>query len=363
MMSKIKVIPNENFLVLETPYQLIGIIATNIKLLDNKVNYDPYTSLSLISTFLESISVSNVIRFEQKKTEVFFLVSASSYKELVEQLAETHFQINSYNSKNRATLIFLYNHYNIANSIEMLLNASIEKTKSDPRIIKIGANYWILASLSFLSWENTTTVSQYLQELLAFPQMKLSIHYNFNPNRKRSNGIPHPQISLLLFYSNRQLSKTNAALHQILEVSAHYKKQLSCRIVFHNHKDFKNWKLSFVLGLSKVKMKNCRLDELVDFAKLVNDNGVDIKIVEEQKVVNFPILVEKETLEKIDAISSKESKVTNNKKGRTIKGTSKESSTSRKTKKQRNKPLIPYGKEVSDEEIERLIQTIPHPPL
>lgn len=373
-MSKFQIHHTDDFVILESESQAISVICFSITKIEDGV----LSQLSRrILNFFDSFGYSYIIQLTETSLKLLLVISAENVGEVINKVSNLLDKMQIMEPVNPFLIISTTNHVGLAEDMMESYFSPLRKT-SESRIIKIANNYWVFSSL-VLPREVNGEVNQYLQDLLSFRNCYLN--FSSRTIKKHKKNLEYLR-NILISFRGTNFEESIDFLNKLQQLSGLYKERLSFTLRFHSLNEIKRSKVLFLLGMTTKQQNQTNWDSFLKIEKFVPN----IKSVSKEKI-------RKEALPFHREIDQK--KITP--KGRFLQllqlirfpryNKQKETNQSRKkpifsllSKKQINeatyriklenihvesktiKPLIPYGKEVSDEEMEKLVKNIPTPP-
>ncbi len=344
-MSKFQVYSTEDLIILESKKQTIAAIGFSLSKQENK----PLANLSdSVVNYLNSFGYSYVIRITKSYTRFFLLIAAKNPGDVINKVSKILAKMEKLKLSSQQVVISPLNHSIIMKNLHLNMQSSIKRTKN-PRILCVDDKYWLIYSL-VIGQQERNYFTKFLKSLLSLKTSTLNLSVK-NMRKNRKGDLKRTNSILITHYFNT-IEECENFLNRMKQVSTQYHERFSCTLRFHTAYEVKQNIYSYILGLSPVNQPAhhwqdvLKLDRFIPVLANYNRELVDIT---ENKIHQKLIKIETGSNKTI----SEKGSIKN---GKNYKIHAKETS----MKKQDS--LIPFGKIVSEEEIEELIETIPAAP-
>ncbi|MHA1708003.1 MAG: hypothetical protein ACTSX6_03135 [Candidatus Heimdallarchaeaceae archaeon] len=302
----------DDLIVMETKKQAIAILAFSL----SKVVKKPQNNLSKrIFNFLDSLQVPYTIQITKSSTRLFLFFLESEVGSVVEKVSHFLRKMEKIGSLDPNLLMSPLNYSNLAQQIKFYNQTSIKKTQ-DSRITQIGERFWVFTLMTFTKFDEKY-FSYYLKDILNLPFSKVIISSKIKKRKNKKNLKPIKAI--MLSHNFTSYEEALRFLTEIFKISLHYKQKLSFSLRFFPSKNVKKKKLEILFGL------------------LQTSNQSNYSLVKNLHIERFiPLVIPKK----------RES----------------QKSTTQMPEKTLLEPIFPYGKPLSNDELKKLVKSIPVPP-
>ncbi len=339
-MSKFQIHNTEDLITIESKNQAIAIIGFSLSKLEE--NLPDYLSQKIFN-YLDSVRSSYIVQLTKSTAKLFYLVSAEDVGDVINKVSRFLDKIDKVGPIDPLLLASPINHTSIADNLKYLYNSKIKQTENQ-KIISIGEDFWIFSSIS-LSSINRRYFSKYVKNLLSYKSSTISLGARFLNQKNRSKKQLNK--SILISYKFSTYEEAERFLKQIEKISLQYKQKISFVLRFHSYFEVKRNKIMFLFGFSNQTFSSTLWRDVIkvnSFVPYIKTNDVlkpqKLDLMKKQKV----------PLQPKNFFPKKEQEI--------IIGNKLEN----KTGKEDYKTLFPYGKIVSEEEINKLLKDIPPPP-
>ncbi|MCK5305104.1 MAG: hypothetical protein KAJ72_07630 [Candidatus Heimdallarchaeota archaeon] len=344
-MSKFQVYSTEDLIILESKKQTIAAIGFSLSKQENK----PFANLSdSIVNYLNSFGYSYVIRISKSYTRFFLLIVAKNPGDVINKVSKILAKMKKLKLSAEQLIISPLNHSIIMRNFYFNLQSSIKRTKN-PRVLSVDDKYWLIYSL-VIGKQERNYFTKFLKSLLSLKASTLNLSVK-NVSRKR-NGDLEQTNGILITHCFDSIGECENFLDRMKQISAQYNERFSCTLRFHTAYEVKQNIFSYSLGLSSV---NQPAHNWQDVLKL--DRFVPVLTNYSRELIDS---AEQEIHQKLITIETGSNKISS--KGSTIETKKSNKIHIKESSMKMQDSLIPYGKKVSEEEIEDLVETIPAPP-
>jgi hypothetical protein len=210
--------------------------------------------------------------------------------------------------------------------------------------VSIGKDFWIFSSIIHSS-TNRRYFSKYVKNLLSYKLSTISLGARYSNQKTRSEKQLNK--SILISYKFPSFEEAEKYLKQIEKISMQYKQKLSFLLRFHSYFEVKRNKILFLFGFSNQTFSTTLWKDVIivnSFVPYIKTNGSSksqkLDLMKKQKI----------PLQPKSFFPKKEQEILI------------ENTLETKARKEDYKTLFPYGKIVSEEEINKLLKNIPPPP-
>jgi hypothetical protein len=341
-MSKFQVYSTEDLIILESKKQTIAAIGFSLSKQENK----PFASLSdSIANYLNSFGYSYVIRITKSCTRFFLLIAAKNPGDVINKVSIILAKMEKLKLSTQQVVISPLNHSIIMKNLDLNMQSSIKKTKN-PRILFVDDKYWLIYSL-VIGQQERNYFTKFLKSLLSLKTSTLNLSVT-NMRKNRKGDLKKTNSILITHYFNT-VEECENFLNRMKQISTQYHERFSCTLRFHTAHEVKQNISSYILGLSPVNQPAhhwqdvLKLDRFIPVLANYNRELIDIT---ENNIHQKLITIETGS----NKIISEESSIKNENNNKIH---------AKETSMKKQDSLIPYGKRVSEEEIEELIETIP----
>jgi len=343
-MSKFQVYSTEDLIILESKRQTIAAIGFSLSKQENK----PFANLSdSILNYLNSFGYSYVIRITKSYTRFFLLIVAKNPGDVINKVSIILAKMEKLKPSAQQLIISPLNHSIIMRNLHLNLQSSIKRTRN-PRVLSIDDKYWLIYSL-IIGKQEKNYFTKFLKSLLSLKTSTLNLSVK-NVSRKQKGDLKKTN-GILITHCFDSIGECENFLGRMKQISTQYNERFSCTLRFHTAHEVKQNIFLYSLGLSPVNQPAhhwqdvLKLDRFVPVLTKYNRESIDI--------------AEKEIHQKLITIETGSNETTS--KGSTTE-TEKNKIHVEESSTKKQDSLIPYGKKVSEEEIEDLVETIPAPP-
>ena len=344
-MSKFQVYSTEDLIILESKKQTIAAIGFSLSKQENK----PFANLSdSIVNYLNSFGYSYVIRISKSYTRFFLLIVAKNPGDVINKVSKILAKMKKLKLSAEQLIISPLNHSIIMRNFYFNLQSSIKRTKN-PRVLSVDDKYWLIYSL-VIGKQERNYFTKFLKSLLSLKASTLNLSVK-NVSRKR-NGDLEQTNGILITHCFNSIGECENFLDRMKQISTQYNERFSCTLRFHSAHEVKQNIFLYSLGLSPV---NQPVHHWQDVLKL--DRFVPVLTNYNRELID---IAEKEIHQKLITIETRSNKTTS--KGSTIETDKSNKIHVKESSMKKRDSLIPYGKKVSEEEIEDLVENIPAPP-
>ena len=326
-MPKFQIYNTEDLITIESKKQAIAVIGFSI----SKTKNTSQASISQrIFNFLESLNHSYSVQATKAYVRFFILVSAQNAGEVINKVSILLNKIERVGPIDSHLVFSPLNHNNIVKYLQALEYSKIKKT-SNPRICQIDDRFWIFSSMIF-SENNSKYFTKYAKNLLSHKASVL----NLSTQIVRRGG-KQKRMRAIVFYNNfSSFIECEEYIRHLKRISLQYKQKLSFSLNFHTHREIKRRRFLFFFGLSNENQESflwnniIRIDKFIPYLEVYSDTSIhQLKLKEEDLLtVNTENLPIKKKIQKEPVHLQKD-------------------------------PIFPYGREVSKEDIEKLVKNIP----
>jgi len=327
-MPKFQIYNTEDLITIESKRQAIAVIGFSI----SKTKKTSQARISQrIFNFLESLNHSYSVQLTKAHVRFFILISAQNAGEVINKVSILLDKIDRVGPIDSHLVFSPLNHNNIVKYLQTLEYSTIKKT-SNPWICQIDNRFWIFTSMIF-SESNSRYLTKYTKNLLSHKASVL----NLSTQIVRRGG-KQKKMRAIVFYNNfSSFIECEEYIRHLKRISLQYKQKLSFSLNFHTHREIKRRRFLFFFGLSNENQESSlwndimRIDSLIPYLELYSDTGThQLKEKEDLLTVNKENVHTKQKIQKEPVHLQKE-------------------------------PIFPFGKEVSKEDIDKLVKNIPAP--
>ncbi|TFG10947.1 hypothetical protein EU534_00395 [Candidatus Heimdallarchaeota archaeon] len=373
-MSKFQIHSTDDFIILESENQTISVLCFSLTKIED--GFQSQFSRRMIS-FFDSFGYSYIIQVSKSSLKLMLIISGSNVGDVINKVSTLLEKVRVIKPISPYLIISPTNHSGFAEELLEAYISPLRKT-SESRIIKIADKYWIFSSILFTKETNVETIN-YFQDLLKIGNSNLNLNSRI---KKKQKNLEHLR-NVLVSYKGATFEESIEFLNRLQQLSILYKNRISFTLRFHSLQEIKRSKVLFLLGLRNkqqttndwssyfklekfipdiqaISKRESRRDTLPSFKEIENKNLKPIKrFTHFLQIFKITKLLDKLRVNKDDTKSfnwfrkSPMNDVSYKIKVENININSKPTS---------NKPLIPYGKEVSEKELEKLVKNIPTPP-
>ncbi len=368
-MSKFQIHNTDDFIILESDNQAISIICFSITKIEDGV----LSQLSRrIFNFFDSFGYSYVIQMSKTSLKLILVISAENVGEVINKVSILLDKMQIIEPISPYLIVSTTNHMGLAEDLMEAYFSPLKKT-SESRIIKIAHKYWIFSSL-VLPKETNDEVTQYLQDLLNFENCNINL--SSKTSKKHKNKLDSLR-NILISFNGSSFAESIEFLNKLQQLSILYKERTSFTLRFHSLHEIKRNKVLFLLGITNKQQTSTNWDTYFKIERFIpNIQKVSKKKVRKEalpshKEINQEILTPmKRILQILQLVKvprfmkRRESSQYNNNSIFSLFGKKHVKETSYKIKAENIKvqPLVPFGKEVSEDEMKKLVKNIPTPP-
>ncbi|MHA1345410.1 MAG: hypothetical protein ACTSVO_13675 [Candidatus Heimdallarchaeaceae archaeon] len=343
-MSKFQVYNTEDLIILESKKQTIAVVGFSLSKQENK----PFANLSdCIVNYLNSFGYSYIIRITKSYTRFFLLIAAKYPGTVINKVSKLFAKMEKLKPSTEELVIFPLNHSIIMKNLHLNMQSSIKKTKN-PRVLYIDDKYWLIYSL-IIGQQERNYFTKFLKSLLSLKTSSLNLSVT-NVSRKRK-GDSKKVNSILITHHFNSIEECENFLNRMKQISTQYHERFSCTLRFHTAREVKQNIFSYILGLSPVNQPVHHWQDVLKLERFVpvlaNYNRELIDINENEihhKQISIEAGPNKTTYEENDFSTESSNEIHVN-----------------ESDIEKQDSLVPYGKRVSEEEIEELVKTIPAP--
>ena len=344
-MTKFQVYSTEDLIILESKKQAIAALGFSLSKRENK----PFNNLSEnIIAYLNSFGYSYVIRITKSYTRFFLLITAKNSGDVINKVSKVLAKMEKLSPIAQQLVVSPLNHGIIMRNLPFDSDSSIKGTKN-PRILNIDNKYWLIYSL-IVGQQEKNYFTKFLKSLVSLQTSVLNLNVKRIERGKRSNT--KRSHSILITHSFNTREECENFLNRIKQISVQYNERFSCTLRFHTASEVKQNIFSIIFGLSTVNQPEFNWHEVLKIDRFVpilaNYDTEQIDIVDNEIHQN---------LGSIETGSIKTVMVDNQLNNQNILDTN---LTGRNIEKKDS--LIAFGKRVSKEEIDELVENIPFPP-
>ena len=329
-MSKFQIYHTEDLITIESKRQTIAVIGYSIS---KTKNTSQARMSQRVFNFLESLNHSYSIQATKTYIRFFIFVSAQDAGEVINKVSILLDRIDRVGPIDSHLVFSPLNHNNIVKYLQTLEYSNIKRT-SNPWICQIDNRFWLFSSLIF-SQNNSRYFTKYTKSILSHKASVLNLSTQIV---KRGGKLK--RMRTIVFYNNfSSFVECEEYIRHLKRISLQYKQKLSFSMNFHTHREIKRRGFLFFFGLSNENQETSlwndilRIDMLIPYLEVFSDTAVqevELKDTEELIATNKEKLPVKKEIQK-------------------------------KSVHLQNDPIFPYGKEVSKNEIDRLVKNIPAP--
>lgn len=343
-MSKFQVYSTEDLIILESKKQTIAAIGFSLSIQENK----PFANLSdSIVNYLNSFGYSYIIRITKSYTRFFLLIVAKNPGDVINKVSIILAKMEKLKPSAQQVIISPLNHSIIMRNLPLNMQSSIKKTKN-PRVLYIDGKYWLIYSL-VIGKQERNYFTKFLKSLLSLKTSTLNLSVKIMSKKrkedlKKTNGI-------LITHSFNSIGECENFLNRMKQISTQYHERFSCTLRFHTAHEVKQNIFSYSLGLSPVNQPAHHWQDVLEL-----DRFIPILTRYNRELID---ITENEIHQKLIKIETGSNKTTS--KGSIFEIENNKIHVKESSMRKRDS-LIPYGKKVSEEEIEDLVETIPAPP-
>lgn len=345
-MSKYDVYSTEDLIVLESKNQAVAIIGFSL----SKQNNKPLTNISnRITNYLNSFGHSYVIRITRSYSRFFLLIAAKNSGEAIKKVSKILDRIEKLTPTEQDLVVSPLDHSIIMRNLPLKEHSSIKKT-NNPRILNVDNEFYLVYSLTLIK-HDANYFSKFLKSLLGLKTSTLNFSTKFSKKPRKKNQ--QKSNSILITHQFTTLDDCENFLNRIKQISAQFDGRFACTLHFHSANEVKKNIYSFIFGLSPVNQIGFSWSEAVKldrFIPLLKNYDKSIK-QEKQKGLHKQMIAVESGSGSTIIVEEPSSGIESN------------GNPSNKSIPKRQETLIPYGKKVSEEEIEELVNTIPAPPF
>ncbi|MFW9851728.1 MAG: hypothetical protein ACFFDS_02190 [Candidatus Thorarchaeota archaeon] len=339
-MSKFQIHNTDDLITIESKNQAIAIIGFSLSKLEETL--PDYLSQKIFD-YLDSVKNPYIVQLTKSTAKMFYLVSAEDVGDVINKVSKFLDKVDKIGPLDPLLLTSPINHTSIANNLKYLYNSKIKQTENQ-KIISIGKDFWIFSSI-ILSSINRRYFSKYVKNMLSYKLSTISLGARFSNQKNRSKRKLNK--SILISYKFSSFEEAERYLKQIEKISFQYKQKLSFLLRFHSYFEVKRNKIMFLFGFSNQTFSSTLWRDIItvnNFVPYIKTNGV----LKSQK--SDLIKKQRVPLQPKNFFPEKEQEILI------------ENKLENKTGKEDYKTLFPYGKIVSEEEINKLLKNIPPPP-
>lgn len=344
-MSKFQAYSTEDIIILESKKQTIAAIGFSLSKQENK----PFANLSdNIVNYLNSFGYSYVIRITKSYTRFFLLITAKNPGDVINKVSIILAKMEKLKLSAQQVVVSPLNHSIIMKNLHPNMQSSIKRTKN-PRVLNIDDKYWLVYSL-IIGQQERNYFTKFLKSLLSLKTSTLNL--SLKNMRKNQKGDLKKTNSILITHYFNTIEECENFLNRMKQISTQYQERFSCTLRFHTAHEVKRNIAAYVLGLSPINQPAhhwqdvLKLDRFIPVLTNYNRELIDIT---ENKIHQKLVTIETGSNKTI----SEKSSIKTDKKNRVH---------VKETIMKKQDSLISYGKRVSEEEIEELVETIPATP-
>ncbi len=371
-MSKFQIHNTDDFIILESDNQAISVICFSITKLEDGV----LSQLSRrIFNFFDSFGYSYIIQMSEISLKLILVISAENVGEVINKVSTLLDKMQIMEPISPYLIISTTNHLGLAENLMEAYFSPLKKT-SESRIIRIADKYHIFSSL-VLPKETNSEIMQYFQDLLSFENCTINLSSKINKKPKKKFDSSR---NVLISFNGKSFEESIEFLNKLQQLSILYKERISFTLRFHSLYEVKRNKVLFLLGLSNKQQVSTNWYNYFKIERFVPNIQRKKKIRKEvfpsyKEIEQTSFSPKKVILQILQLVgisrssrSQKHNKYTQNSKfslfsKRKIKNdTYKIKIENINVHSKQKKPLLPYGKEISDDEMKELVKNIPTPP-
>ena len=357
-MSNLQIHGLEDMLILESINQSIGIIG--FTLLKNESNNFSKFSNKLFN-YIDSFGYPYTIKITQSSVNLFLLISTKEIGELIVKVSTLMNRMKKLGPFDSCLIMSPLNHRKTTEQIQSFLSSKIKRTK-DPKIIEIKKEYWTFLSLKFSKYD-TNHFTGYIKKVLTYPSC--SVHLSTRFSNRNARKKKKTQFGIMISFNSLSIKECKDFIEKLTLFSKEYQHKISCVLDFHPYHNVKNAKIAHSIGLTKTTQTAILWNNVLNLEVLIpNVNFQNVlpqdrnsEVLQVTKATQRPYQKISKTQTHKDLIQKVHTPLQAEKSALGIKETEKRS------EKEKISPTLSFfGKEVTDEEVELLVKTIPSAP-
>jgi len=368
-MSKFQIHSTDDFIILESENQTISVICFSLTKIED--GFQSQFSRRMFS-FLDSFGYSYIIQASKSSLKLILVISAANVGDVINKVSTLLEKIRVIKPISPYLIISPTNHTGFAEELLDAYASPLRKT-SESRIIKIADKYWIFSSILFPKETNVETLN-YFQDLLKIGKSNLNLNSRI---KKKQKNIEHLR-NVLISYKGSTFEESIEFLNNLQQLSILYKNRISFTLRFHSLQEIKRSKILFLLGLKNKQQSTndwssyFKLEKFIPDIQSISKRKARRETLPSLKEIDNNNITPKKRLAhilKFFRLSNLLEKLSINRKEWLRKRSQKDISYKIKaenininSKSKITKPLVQYGKEVSEKELEKLVKNIPTPP-
>ncbi|MCE7742554.1 MAG: hypothetical protein GOP50_08840 [Candidatus Heimdallarchaeota archaeon] len=373
-MSKFQIHNTDDFVILESDSQAISVICFSITKIEDGV----LSQLSRrIFNFFDSFGYSYVIQMSKSSLKLILVISAENVGEVINKVSTLLDKMQIIEPLSPYLIISTTNHMRFAEDLMEAYFAPLKKT-SESRIIKIANKYWVFSSL-VLPKEANGEVIQYFQDLLSFGNCKINLSSKTTKKQKKNLDSLR---NILISYKGSTFEESIEFLNKLQQLSILYKERISFTLRFHSLNEIKRNKVLFLLGLTNKQQTSTdwdayfKIERFIPNIQTISKRKARKEALPSHKEINQTIVTPKNKIIQILQLVKFPSFIRKRKPGQyegnrlfSLFGKKQAKDSTYKIKIENinveskpAKPLVSYGKEVSEDEMKKLVKNIPTPP-
>lgn len=357
-MSNLQIHDLEDMFILESTNQSIGIVGFTL-LKNEKSNFSKFSNK--LFNYIDSFGYPYTIKITQCSVNLFLLISAKDIGELIVKVSTLMNRMKKLGPFDSRLIMSPLNHRKTAEQIQSFLASKIKRTKN-PEIVEIKKKYWTFLSLRFSKYD-PNHFTGYIKKILTYPSC--SIHLSTRFSNRNARKKKKTQFGIQISFNSLSIKGCKDFIEKLALFSKEYQNKFSCILNFHSYHDVKRAKIAHFLGLTKKTKSSILWNNVLNLEVLIPNVNVqnilphdrNSEVLQVTKRTQKPNQKISETQTHNDLIQKVITPPQEEKKALGIKETEKRS------KKEKISPTLSFfGKEVTDEEVEQLVKTIPLAP-
>ncbi|MHA1202885.1 MAG: hypothetical protein ACTSQ4_10240 [Candidatus Heimdallarchaeaceae archaeon] len=373
-MSKFQIHNTDDFVILESDSQAISIICFSVTKIEDGV----LSKLSRrILNFFDSFGYSYVIQMSESSLKLILVISAENVGEVINKVSTLLDRMQIIEPISPYLIISTTNHMGFAEDLMEAYFAPLKKT-SESRIIKIANKYWVFSSL-ILPEEANSEIIQYFQDLLSFRNCNINLSSKTSIKQKKNHDSLR---NILISHRGSTFEESIEFLNKLQQLSILYKERISFTLRFHSLNEIKRNKVLFLLGITNKQQTSTKWDTYFKIERFIPNIQTISKrkgrkeVFSSHKEIDQMVVSPKSKIIRILQLVKFPSFIRKRKSGQyggnrlfSLFGKRHTNENIHKIKieninveSESVKPLVPYGKEVSEDEMKKLVKNIPTPP-
>lgn len=330
-MSQFQIYDTEELITIESKNQAVAIIGFSVYKMESSQN--KHLSQKILN-YLNSFEYTYVTQITQSSIRFFWFVPANSAGDVIEKVSILLNRMDRMGQIDPFLVFTPLNHTNIAKSIKGFYQEPMKRTE-DPRIIKIDNKCLVFTSLLFSEFEKNS-VRRYINDLLTYQPSTLNLTKHFSQKKRRNYST-----SIMFSHIFSSYEEGAKFLTHLEKISKRYKQKLSFSLRFHPYNEVKRKKILFLFGLVNSSKDSFNWGDMVS----IEEHIPYLRSYKQQPLQSTQTIEIKSTVTKpIQEVKLEQNILDNQKNEAPL------------------EPVFPYGRVVSEEEINKLVKNIPPPP-